>query len=89
MLLTSHRGEYIAQTLENNLLKQGIKNVFTITIDNASLNDNALSYFKKKLLSWGGSMFQTQYVHIRCMTHILNLIVNDGLKDVSMSVSVK
>ena len=49
--VTSHKGEYIAKALENCVLEWGIKNVFTVTIDNASSNDTALGYFKKKLLS--------------------------------------
>lgn len=56
MPVTSHRRKYIAHALEMCLLEWGIKNVFTVTIDNASANDTALTYFKKKLISWGGSI---------------------------------
>ena len=45
--VTSHRGEYIAKSLENCLLDWGLKNIFTLTIDNASSNDVALGFFKK------------------------------------------
>ena len=53
--LTSYRGEYIAKAIENCLLDWGLKNVFTVTVDNASSNNTALSYFRKKILSWGTS----------------------------------
>ena len=47
--ITSHKGEHIAKTLENYLLDWGIKSVFTVTVDNASSNDTALGFFKKKI----------------------------------------
>ena len=43
--VSSHKGEYIAKALENCLLEWGIKNVFTVAMDNASRNDTALSFF--------------------------------------------
>ena len=84
--VTSHRGEYIAKVLEMCLLEWGIQNIFTVTVDNTSSNDTALIYFKKKLMSWDGSTVRNKYVYMRCITHILNLIVNDGLKDVFVSI---
>ncbi|XP_031112250.1 zinc finger BED domain-containing protein RICESLEEPER 2-like [Ipomoea triloba] len=82
----SFRGEYIAKALESCLLEWGIRNVFTITVDNASSNDTALGYFKSKLLSWGCSFVRLQYLHMRCIAHILNLVVQDGLKYADESV---
>ena len=76
----SHRGEYLAKALENSLLDWRIKNIFTITMDNASLNDTAIGYFKKKMLSWGASSIRLKFLHMRCLAHILNLVVNNGLK---------
>ena len=58
-----------------------------MTVDNASSNDTAINYFKKKLLSWGTSSHVIlKFVHMRCIAHILNLVVNDGLKEASKSV---
>ena len=79
--VTSHRGEYIAKSLENCLLEWGLKNIFTVTVDNASSNDNALGFFKQKLFSWGTSAVKIKYVHMRCIAHILNLVVNEGMKE--------
>ena len=42
--ITSHRGEYIAKGLENCLLDWGLKNIFTVTVDNASSNDTAIGF---------------------------------------------
>ena len=53
------------------------KKIFTITVDNASSNDNMQSILKKQLrreLVCSGEFF-----HVRCVAHILNLIVQDGL----------
>ena len=46
--VTSHKGEYIAKALESCLLEWGLKNVFSITLDNASANDTAVGFFLKK-----------------------------------------
>ncbi|XP_031120376.1 zinc finger BED domain-containing protein RICESLEEPER 2-like [Ipomoea triloba] len=51
--VSSHMGEYIAKALESCLVEWGIRNVFTVTVDNASSNDTAMGFFKSKLLSWG------------------------------------
>ncbi|XP_019185248.1 PREDICTED: zinc finger BED domain-containing protein RICESLEEPER 2-like [Ipomoea nil] len=82
----TQRGEYIAKALESCLLEWGIKNVFTVTVDNASFNDTAMGFFKSKLLSWGSSSVKVQYMHMRCIAHILNLVVQDGLKFADESV---
>ncbi|XP_031099897.1 zinc finger BED domain-containing protein RICESLEEPER 2-like [Ipomoea triloba] len=38
VLITSHKGEYLAKALETCLLEWGLRNVFSITVDNASSN---------------------------------------------------
>lgn len=53
-----------------------------MTVYNAFGNDNAMSFLKKKLYGGGVSFVKCTYVHMRCIAHILNLIVQDGLKDV-------
>ncbi|KAK4390113.1 Zinc finger BED domain-containing protein RICESLEEPER 1 [Sesamum angolense] len=54
--------------------------VFSITVDNASSNDGAIVYLKKKFENWGQNILGGRYVHMRCMAHIVNLVVQDGLK---------
>ena len=49
--ITSYKGEDLAKALENSLLDWRIKNVFIVTVDNASSNDTAIGYFKKNMLS--------------------------------------
>ncbi|XP_019200246.1 PREDICTED: zinc finger BED domain-containing protein RICESLEEPER 2-like [Ipomoea nil] len=84
--VTSHKGEYLAKALENCLLEWGLRDVFSVTVDNASSNDTAMVFLKKKMLSWGSSTVRTKYLHMRCIAHILNLVVQDGLKDCDSSV---
>ena len=43
--VSSHKGEYIAKAMEKSLLDWGLKNVFSVTLDNASSNDTAMSFF--------------------------------------------
>ncbi|KAA8536894.1 hypothetical protein F0562_029372 [Nyssa sinensis] len=62
--------------------------VSTITVDNARYNDVALRILKdnftlKKKLSFGGRIF-----HVRCCAHIINLLVQDGIKEVKGIVDI-
>nr|KAJ0227033.1 hypothetical protein LSAT_V11C100045650 [Lactuca sativa] len=81
--LDSHKGEDIGRTLLTCLQEWGINNVMTITIDNASANDKAIEILMKKLpnLYDGGKQ-----LHVRCMAHILNLIVRDGFDQHQSSI---
>ncbi|XP_024965962.1 zinc finger BED domain-containing protein RICESLEEPER 2-like [Cynara cardunculus var. scolymus] len=64
----------------------GRKNIFTITVDNASSNDIVVGFMKKKVVKWGGSSTRAENIHMRCIAHILNLVVQDGLKFADTSV---
>ena len=44
----------------------GIEKVFTITVDNASANNSAIAYLKKRLKSWGGLVLDGEFMHMRC-----------------------
>jgi len=61
--------------------------VFTITADNATINDVAIDYMKRKLKDKRGSILGGEFLHMRCAAHILNLIVNEGLKGLGDCVS--
>ena len=68
--IQSHKGDAIAKVLEVCLVEWGIKNICTITVDNASSNDVAIGFLKSKLVSWGCSYVRAQYLHVRCIAHI-------------------
>ncbi|XP_023909364.1 zinc finger BED domain-containing protein RICESLEEPER 2 [Quercus suber] len=80
-------GVILAERLLGLLKEWGIeKRVFTITLNNVSYNDTLVSHLKRHpsfgpCLSYGGEFF-----HVRCGAHILNLIVQDGLKVINGAV---
>lgn len=49
--IQSHKGDAIAKALEACLIDWGLKNISTITVDNASSNDVVIGFLKNKLVS--------------------------------------
>ncbi|CAN1846000.1 Putative AC transposase [Linum perenne] len=91
--ITSHKGDDIGDKKISNFTKIkshkgddiGVKLVEcleewdTVTLDNASANDVACTFLKDKLETWVTSFMNGRYLHVRCVAHIVNLVVNDGL----------
>ncbi|KAL0423628.1 UNVERIFIED_CONTAM: putative AC transposase [Sesamum radiatum] len=73
--------EEVGLGVEKCLLDWGIDKIFTVTVDNASSNDGAILYLQKKFDNWGTNILGGKYVHMRCIAHIVNLIVQDGLRN--------
>nr|KJB36104.1 hypothetical protein B456_006G141300 [Gossypium raimondii] len=84
--ISSHKGESIGMVIEKCLLNWGIDKLFTVTIDNVSSNDVAIGYLRKKFNPRGGLVQNGKYLYMRCMAHIVNLIVVEGLKKMNKSV---
>ncbi|XP_017970004.1 PREDICTED: zinc finger BED domain-containing protein RICESLEEPER 2 [Theobroma cacao] len=82
-----HSGVTLSEKIYALLVEWGIESkLFSITLDNASANDTFVDLLKvqlnmRKQLLGGGKFF-----HIRCCAHILNLIVQDGLKEVDSAI---
>ncbi|CAN1135923.1 hypothetical protein LINPERHAP1_LOCUS12605 [Linum perenne] len=55
-------------------------------MDNATTNDIAIIYLRDKFQTWRGSILGGKYLHRRCVAHILNLVVTNGLEEVDISV---
>ena len=61
--------------------------LYTINVDNASSNNTACTALIDDFKRHGHFLFSDgEFLHVRCIVHILNLIVWDGLKVVGKSV---
>ncbi|XP_022683481.1 zinc finger BED domain-containing protein RICESLEEPER 2-like [Setaria italica] len=74
-----HSGFAIEEALVSCLTEWGIRNkLFTLTVDNASNNNTACDLLvdthKYEL------MLEGAHLHVRCCAHILNILVQDGMK---------
>jgi len=49
-------------------------------LDNASTNDVLQNTLRSQLLLQNGLICGSEFIHVRCCAHILNLIVQEGLK---------
>ena len=56
-------------------------------MDNASSNNVAIDYVKEKIKESDSSIFGGEFMHMRCCAHILNLIVQSGLKSIHESIA--
>ncbi|KAK9901918.1 hypothetical protein M0R45_001852 [Rubus argutus] len=61
-VIANHRGNTIGKLIETCLNEWRIFKVLTITVDNASSNDTALTYVKNKLLGFNGCILNVKYV---------------------------
>jgi hypothetical protein len=86
-LVPNHRGETIGKVVEKCLKEWGIDIVLTIIVDNASSNDVAIDYLRRKMKLKESCIVGCEFLHMRCCAHILNLIVQDGLKDIHESIA--
>ena len=87
-LIGNHRRDRdtIGRVVGSCLLKWGIDQLFTITTNNASSNDMAIDYVKKKTKKRDNSVLGGEFMHMRCYAHILNLMVQSGLKSIHESI---
>jgi hypothetical protein len=68
--IPNHKGETIGKQVEEVLKEWGIRNVSTITVDNASANDVAVSFLKRRLKNMNGLMGRGSLAYEVCGTHI-------------------
>ncbi|XP_058081736.1 zinc finger BED domain-containing protein RICESLEEPER 2-like [Magnolia sinica] len=82
-LAPPHTGLMISSCMYKCLVEWGIeKKISTITLDNASANDSMIMNLLNQFRATGDLYFGGKIFHVRCCTHILNLIVQDCLKTI-------
>lgn len=86
-LVSNHKGDTIGKTIETCLLGWGIEKVFTVTLDNASANKEVVGFVRRRVKAWKGAILDGEHMHMRCGAHIVNLIVNEGLKEMQDSIA--
>ncbi|GKB28876.1 zinc finger BED domain-containing protein RICESLEEPER 2-like protein [Tanacetum coccineum] len=76
------------RNLKRHMLKYwGIKDkVFTITLDNAKYNDGLVETLRSHLRLNNVLVCDGKFIHVRCGAHVLNLIVEAGLKVIEGSI---
>uniref|UniRef100_A0ACD5VC31 Uncharacterized protein n=1 Tax=Avena sativa TaxID=4498 RepID=A0ACD5VC31_AVESA len=54
--------------------------IFSFTMDNAEVNIKMMRHLRKNLVDRGFIYYEGKLLHVRCAAHVLNLIVQGGLK---------
>ncbi|XP_027171738.1 zinc finger BED domain-containing protein RICESLEEPER 1-like [Coffea eugenioides] len=84
-----HNGVALAEKIYSLASSWGIeKNLFSITLDNASANDSCVAILKNQLKLKNSLVCDGMLFHVRCYAYILNLIVQYGLKEIDKSVEL-
>ncbi|KAH9768374.1 putative AC transposase [Citrus sinensis] len=84
---TPHTGVALAEKILSLLCEWGIeKRIFSLTVDNASSNDVCVVMLKSQLRLRNALVCDRDFFHIRCCAHIINLIVQYGLKEIEKEI---
>ncbi|XP_057965301.1 zinc finger BED domain-containing protein RICESLEEPER 2-like [Malania oleifera] len=76
-----HSGVALSEKTFSVLKEWGIdRKIFSITLDNATANDSMQDILSSQLSLQAPLVSGGEYFHVRCCAHILNLIVQEGLK---------
>ncbi|XP_043725796.1 zinc finger BED domain-containing protein RICESLEEPER 2-like [Telopea speciosissima] len=87
VLTPPHTGAHICEAVGKILTEWGIEGrLFSCTVDNTSANDVFVSHVRTNLNTKGTLVCKGEFFHIRCCAHILNLIVQDGIKLIDKAV---
>ncbi|GKV24314.1 hypothetical protein SLEP1_g33941 [Rubroshorea leprosula] len=65
-----------------------LEKIYTITVDSASANDGLVRVLKDAMNKWGTTIFGGKDIHMRCVAHIINLVVGEGTKEKEMNKSM-
>lgn len=83
-----HDGETLFRFVCDLLMEWNLdKKLFSVVVDNASSNDSMVRLLKSWLVEKCRLPLSGELFHVRCSAHILNLVVQDGLKMISGLIS--
>ena len=75
-----HTKEILSNELLDFLLDWNMdRKISTITVDNCSSNDGMIDILREKLSLNNFLLLNGKVFHMRCVAHILNLVVKEGL----------
>ncbi|XP_042030043.1 zinc finger BED domain-containing protein RICESLEEPER 2-like [Salvia splendens] len=76
-----HSAPELAQKISDILMDWKIdRKIFSLTLDTAAANNVMVKLLKTRLQLQNSLLCNGEYFHVRCCAHILNLIVQEGLK---------
>ncbi|KAL5705581.1 cellulase [Ranunculus cassubicifolius] len=87
--IPSHQGKEIGKLIEQCLIEWKVEKIMCISVDNASANKVAIDWLVGKMRNWPRSplILEGKYIMVRCLAHVLNLVVKDGLARMDNSVA--
>ena len=56
-------------------------------MDNATSNDATIKLLQTVTKDWKGTVLEPEFLNMRYCAHVLNLIVEDGLKEINASIA--
>ena len=80
----SHNGVSLYEKMHTMIQEWGIETkLFSITLDNTSSNNNFVELLKDQLNIKKVFVSFSEFFYLCCCAHILNLIVQDNLKEIN------
>ena len=86
IMVKGHKGKDLGKNLQRCLMEWGLERVMIVTMDNASNNDGCIVHLRKCLVDAKTSIADGKFLHMRGASDIVNLIVQDGLEEVELSI---
>lgn len=88
--VTDYKGKIILFIFLECLVEWGIDKVFCVIVDNVIVNINGLLYFEYSFFFFSDEVLvmKGEFMYMRCVGYISNLIVKDGLIEVDESIVV-
>ncbi|KAL5714847.1 hypothetical protein ACHQM5_016753 [Ranunculus cassubicifolius] len=87
--IPSLQGKEIGKLIEQCLIEWKVEKIMCISVDNTSANKVAIDWLVGKMRNWPKSplILEGKYIHVRCLTRVMNLVVKDGLARMDNSVA--